>query len=72
MFESWSGYHLFKNLRPAFFLSKARAPNLPRLIYASGSMLMSAFPKSGRSDRQKLSEIDVRFRPKADVTKRLK
>jgi len=40
---------------------------LPRLNYASESMLMSAFPESGRSDRQKLSEIDVRFRPEADA-----
>ena len=28
--------------------------------------LMSAFPESGRSDRQKLGEIRVRFRPEAD------
>jgi len=27
--------------------------------------LMSAFPESGRSDRQKLGEIKVRFRPQA-------
>jgi len=29
--------------------------------------LMSAFPESGRSDRQKLGDIRVRFRPGADV-----
>jgi hypothetical protein len=29
--------------------------------------VMSAFPESGRSDRQKLGEIRVRFRPRADV-----
>jgi len=28
---------------------------------------MSAFPQSGHSDRQILSEIKVRFRPKADI-----
>ena len=28
---------------------------------------MSAFPEGGRSDRQKLSEIKVRFRPETDV-----
>jgi len=28
---------------------------------------MSAFPESGRSDRQKLGEIRVRLRPEADV-----
>ncbi len=28
---------------------------------------MTAFPESGRSDHQILSEIKVRFRPKADV-----
>jgi len=28
---------------------------------------MSAFPESGRSDRKKLGEIKVRFRPKAVV-----
>jgi len=31
--------------------------------------LMSAFPESGRSDRQKLGEIRVRFRPEADLHK---
>jgi len=31
---------------------------------------MSAFPESGRSDRQKLGEIRVRFRPQADMTTR--
>ena len=29
---------------------------------------MSAFPKSGRSDRAKLGEIRVRFRPQADIS----
>ena len=29
--------------------------------------LMSAFPESGRSDRQKFGEIKVRFRPGAAV-----
>jgi hypothetical protein len=29
--------------------------------------LMSAFPESGHSDRQKLGEIRVRFRPEADL-----
>ncbi len=28
---------------------------------------MSAFPESGRSDRQKSGEISVRFRPGADI-----
>jgi hypothetical protein len=28
---------------------------------------MSAFPESGRSDRQKLGEIRVRFRPEAAI-----
>ena len=28
---------------------------------------MSAFPESGRSDHQKLSEIKVCFRPRADL-----
>jgi len=28
---------------------------------------MSAFPESGRSDRQKSGENRVRFRPKADI-----
>ena len=28
---------------------------------------MSAFPESVRSDRQKLGEIRVRFRPKSEV-----
>ncbi len=29
---------------------------------------MSAFPESGRSDREKLGEIRVRFRPIGDVS----
>ena len=28
---------------------------------------MSAFPESGRSDRKKLGEIKVRFRPQAVI-----
>ncbi len=32
--------------------------------------LMSAFPESGRSDRQRLGEIRVRFRPEADISTR--
>ena len=34
----------------------------------TNSSLMSAFPESGRSDHQKLSNIKVRFRPQAAVS----
>ncbi len=43
---------------------------MPRIQAGSVSIkrrAMSAFPESGRSDRWKLGQIKVRFRPEADI-----
>ena len=39
MFESWSGYHLFKNLRLEIAGRILFAPFLPRLDYGLGRLL---------------------------------
>jgi len=69
MFESWSGYHLFKNLRLEIAGRILFAPVRLRVgaFVAALNSIMSAFPESGRSPGSQIPSINGRFRPEADV-----